>query len=116
MRKTAGSEFLIGENAAQALDKLGFNYDEWDTDEKQPQHTSFLKWMKNHILKGHPVIFGAYSKDGKMDEYDHIMLAVGVESNEEEEILIYCDFYEEEYLETDFEEIWDTRGMKGNGK
>ncbi len=30
--------------------------------------------------------------------------------------MIYCDFYEEEYLETDFEEIWDTRSMKGNGK
>jgi hypothetical protein len=62
VRKTAGSEILIGENAAETLDKLGFDYDEWDTDSKQPQKTAFLKWMKKHILKGHPVIFGAYAK------------------------------------------------------
>jgi hypothetical protein len=72
---------------------LGFNYDEWDNETKQPQHTAFLKWMKNHILKGHPVIFGAYAEGEHSEEYDHIMLAVGVESNAEEEILIYCDFF-----------------------
>jgi hypothetical protein len=116
VRKAAGSEFLIGENAAQALEKLGFNYDEWNINQQQPQHTAFLKWMKNHILKGHPVIFGAYSKEGKMEAYDHIMVAVGVESNEEKEILIYCDFYQEDYLRTHFEEIWDTRKLEGNGK
>ncbi len=72
--------------------------------------------MKNHILKGHPVIFTAYSQGEQNEAYDHIMLAVGVESKEEKDILIYCDFYSEEYLETDFEKIWDTREMKGNGK
>lgn len=49
--------------------------------------------MKNHILKGHPVIFGAYAEGENSEEYDHIMLAVGVESNEDEDILIYCDFF-----------------------
>jgi hypothetical protein len=39
--------------------------------------------MKKHILKGHPVIFAAYDKDGKCEEYDHILLAVGVESTED---------------------------------
>ncbi len=93
VRKTAGSELLIGENAAETLEKLGFNYDEWDSNTKKPQHTAFLNWMKVHILKGHPVIFAAYSDGEDNEEYDHIMLAVGVESNAEEDILIYCDFY-----------------------
>ena len=120
VRKIAGSELLIGDNAAEPIRKLGFEIEEWDSEQPQPQSKAYLQWIKEHILKGHPVIVVGYDPEGNKQEYDHIYLAMGVNSTKDgyndDDILIYADFFSEEYTCTEFGKVTDDRSMSGNGK
>lgn len=67
------------------------------------------------------MIITGYEPKGDSDEYDHIYLAVGVESANmdvysDDDVLIYADFFDENYTRTPFGKVWDSRSMNGNGK
>lgn len=66
--------------STRTLSILGFSYDAWNPKEpRKPQFKNFCAWMKRSIVRGHPVMFGAYLKYCEDPEYDHIMPAVGIE-------------------------------------
>ena len=67
------------------------------------------------------MIITGYEPKGDNDEYDHIYLALGVESDNmdvysDNDVLIYADLFDEDYSRTPFGKVWDTRSMNGNGK
>ncbi|UJR17106.1 hypothetical protein I4U23_004002 [Adineta vaga] len=82
------------------LSVLHFIYNEWDwVNSSQPQFRSFCRWMKRSILYGHPVIFGVCLEGAGFEEYDHIVPAVGIRYENEDEYdskdeLIYYDLFD----------------------
>lgn len=80
VRKIAGGELLVGENAEETIRRLGYEIDVWDNKQPQPQYKAYLQWVKQHIKDESPVIVCGYSPEQENDEYDHIYLAVGVHS------------------------------------
>ncbi|CAF1287533.1 unnamed protein product [Adineta ricciae] len=90
----------------QTLTQLHLTYDEWNwKDTPQPQFRQFCQWMKRSILRGHPVVFGIFLPDDDCDDYDHIVPAVGIKYENEDEHdpdhdkLIYYDLYELQQIE-----------------
>jgi hypothetical protein len=84
------SQLLIGVNALSAAQKMHLKAVEWD--KLSGRTTShFLKWVKKHVVKGHPVAIGVYMNkylfDGKTSPcsghsgYDHIVSVYGVKSH-----------------------------------
>lgn len=73
-------ELLIGVNDEKAAKSLLLQYTVWNYNQKTPQSTTYLAWLKKNIDAGHPVIAGWYEKQPKGDEdYDHIMPIIGYE-------------------------------------
>ena len=76
-------ELLIGENDKIAAHALGLDFEAWKHDEyEEPQAPEFVKWAKEKIDEGCPVIAGflqRYNEDevDEEQEYDHIMPIIG---------------------------------------
>lgn len=71
----------MGESENHALKVFRFNFTSWDDGrERRPQHTAFLKWAKDAIDAGEPVIFGVYMRLLKDPDYDHIVPMVGYDA------------------------------------
>ena len=77
--------------------------DRWDCEgAPRPQAPAFLAWARRHLDAEHPVIFCVYQTkvDGD-DEYDHIVLATGYDTDAESgafRCLRYMDMYLDEHL------------------
>ncbi|KAF6264096.1 hypothetical protein COO60DRAFT_271757 [Scenedesmus sp. NREL 46B-D3] len=86
-RDTGTGELLLGypstkqNNLERVVKALGFEYVTWDPDSEinQVKPTSYMRWVKQQIIAGRAVVFGARLEGGEDDEwYDHIMPAYGV--------------------------------------
>lgn len=78
----SSSQLLLGVNDAFAASQLGLQCSTWNGSGSK----KFLAWVKYHVLAGHPVAIGVYINNSVMPgggdaEYDHIVLAIGIESN-----------------------------------
>jgi hypothetical protein len=90
-RDIGGGELLLGypntkqNNLAELVNALGFDYITWDPDNEtdKVKPTTFMRWMKQQIIAGRAVAFGARLAVGGDDDkwYDHIMPAYGVYYN-----------------------------------
>ena len=90
----------------RTLTMLHFTYEEWDfANAPQPQFDGFCRWMKQSLLREHPVIFGIFLPDDEFEDYDHIVPAVGLcYKNEDacdihDDKIIYFDLYDDENVE-----------------
>jgi hypothetical protein len=79
------SQLLLDENEGAAAMAMKLRYEIWP---KTGTVTDFLLWTKNHLLKGHPVIWGVYANTklfnitpAQGDNYDHIVPVVKFKSN-----------------------------------
>lgn len=111
---------MIGVNAVQTLGKLSLLYESWDNSGAAPQYQNYLQWIKTKIQAGFAVIITGYVANGTNSEYDHIYIAVGVQSSDfstysDNDVLIYADFFDPNLIYTPFGKVWDTRNMTGNG-
>ena len=95
----------------ETLKRLHFTYDEWDwKNAARPQFRDFCLWMKQSLIRQHPVFFGIFLPDMEYDDYDHIIPAVGIRfSNPDEydpaDVLISYDMYNEEATEKCLNEV-----------
>lgn len=64
---------------------------------------TYLSWVKRHVRLGHVVAITVFGKGGTMDEYDHIVNVMGIESDfaddeyHDTDLLIYDDHYNSTY-------------------
>ncbi|CAF1489409.1 unnamed protein product [Adineta steineri] len=92
-------------NPLHTLTLLHFTYNEWDwINSPQPQFRDFCHWMKRSVLRRHPVIFGIFLPDEDETDYDHIVPAVGIRYQNEDQYdphdtIIYHDLYENKRFE-----------------
>lgn len=80
---SGGEELLIAVNDELTAQTLKYDYERWMWDaHNPPQAGEFLSdFVRSHIEKGHPVIFGAFEKLPKGDkDYDHIMIITGIQN------------------------------------
>ena len=76
-------ELLIGENDKKTAEKLRLRFEQWPHDDyKHPQANKFVKWVKQNLDDGFPVIAGFYQRynEDEVDdeqEYNHIMPITG---------------------------------------
>jgi hypothetical protein len=106
-------ELLVAVNDETAAKALRLDYEEWNYNQKTPQSTAFLAWVKKNIDAGVPVISGWYirEKSGTGDsDYDHIMPIVGYESSGNSVSGIYHnDLYLQSHTYTSYAELFATR-------
>ncbi|CAF1199086.1 unnamed protein product [Adineta steineri] len=83
-------------NPLRTLEILHFTYSEWDwINSPQPHFRNFCRWMKQSIIRKHPVIFGIFLPGMDYEDYDHIVPAVGIryknenEYDQEDELIYY---------------------------
>ncbi|CAF3985144.1 unnamed protein product [Adineta steineri] len=94
----------------RTLTILHFTYNEWDwINSPQPQFQNFCHWMKRSILRRHPVIFGIFLPGMSYEDYDHIVPAVGIRYQNEDQYdphdkIIYHDLYEDRRFEKNLNE------------
>ncbi|CAF1050248.1 unnamed protein product [Adineta steineri] len=101
----------------RTLTLLHFTYNEWDwINSPQPQFRDFYHWMKRSTLRRHPVIFGIFLPDEDETDYDHIVPAVSIRYQNEDQYdphdtIIYYDLYNAEQIEKNLnkEEFGATR-------
>jgi hypothetical protein len=95
-------EILVDVNAHTAAEALQLSIDRWDCEgAPKPQAANFQAWARQHIDAGHPVIFGVYqTKKNGDDEYDHIVLATGYDTDNDGKFLNlrYNDLFLNEHL------------------
>jgi hypothetical protein len=90
-------------NPLRTLTILHFTYNEWDwINSPQPHFRNFCRWMKQSIIRKHPVIFGIFLPGMDCEDYDHIVPAVGIryknenEYDQEDELIYYVLYHKEE--------------------
>ncbi|CAF1446889.1 unnamed protein product [Adineta steineri] len=94
----------------RTLTLLHFTYNEWDwINSPQPQFQNFCHWMKRSILRRHPVIFGIFLRFMSYKDYDHIVPAVGIQYQNEDQYdqhdkIIYHDLFDVEQIEKNLNE------------
>lgn len=56
-------------NVAYTAEHLKLQYDEWDSSQRTPQATAYRKWLKQHLVKGHPIVWFPVCKGDGHDCY-----------------------------------------------
>jgi len=84
------SQLLIGVNDVRAARKMHLAAEPWQPS-TLASSSSFLTWIKTHVIEGQPVIIGVYANSSLIDgstsptagsnEYDHIVTVTGVSSH-----------------------------------
>lgn len=87
---TVGYE-VMPSNVAYTATHLRLNFDEWDYTQPSPQAPAYKKWLKSHLVKGHPVVWFPICKGDPHQCYpdscpnggscDHVEPMVGIFSN-----------------------------------
>lgn len=79
------SQLLLDENEDAAAKAMKLRYEIWP---KTGTPADFLLWTKNHLLKGHPVIWGVYANTklfkitpNRGENYDHIVPVIQFRSH-----------------------------------
>jgi hypothetical protein len=80
-------ELLLGVNDLRAAAKMHLRAEEWNG-RRQKNSAQFLRWVRNHVLRGHPVAIGVFNNEyqlyGKTNPnaghhgYDHIVPVLSV--------------------------------------
>jgi hypothetical protein len=80
-------ELLLGVNDLRAAAKMHLRAVEWNGS-RQKNSAQFLRWVRNHVLRGHPVAIGVFNNEnwlyGKTNPdagdptYDHIVPVISV--------------------------------------
>ncbi|CAF4818649.1 unnamed protein product [Rotaria sp. Silwood1] len=112
VRSLNRGEYLLQPQSAKdirdplrTLTLLRFTYEEWDwRNAPQPQFDQFCRWMKRSLLGKHPIIFGIFLPSMNCEDYDHIVPAVGIRYQNEDDYncddkVIYYDLYDDEKIE-----------------
>ena len=83
-RKLAGGEALLGVNYDTLLGKLHLSYSDWSGGTAATDRQNFMDWIRDGLMTGYPVIFGAKTHDtwGTDPDYDHIMIADAVTTSQ----------------------------------
>ena len=120
-RTVAGGEVLIGDdNGEAALNSMSFTYEEWDYNQATPQYQNYLVWIKQQLYNYHPVIITVFVAGMSDPDYDHIIPAIGFTAADTSifqntDVLKFNDCYDSTFYTRDFQYMWDTRSMSGNG-
>jgi len=70
---------LSDENMMPTLMKLGFEAEAWDSyNQPTPQIYTYLRWIKHHLVRGHPVVWASRYFEPKF--YDHMEPVWGIQS------------------------------------
>lgn len=109
-------------NPLKTLTLLNFTYNEWNwSNSPQPQFRNFCHWMKQSILHQNPVLFGIYLPEMNFDDYDHIVPAIGIcyqneNQYDQDDVLIYYDLYSKDKIKKymNEEEFGSTRKTINN--
>jgi len=106
-------ELLVAVNDETAAKALRLDYEEWDYNQRTPQSSAYLSWVKKNIDEGIPIISGWYIRErtGTGDsDYDHIMPIVGYEISGSAVTGIYHnDLYLNSHTYTAYSELFATR-------
>lgn len=78
---SAKDQVLLGVNAEAAASKMHLNITAWDFNRAQPQADAFLKWSKEGLSAGEPIIFGVFMVGDDDGDYDHIVPMVGFDAD-----------------------------------
>lgn len=108
--------------AIAVLPYLRFRHRMWAGQSHQPQYEKFMVWMKQHLVRKHPVIFGMFVRGGKFLNYDHVVAANGVGSKSLHsssytgtDVLYFNDGYDFTFHHNrTFNTLNDTRKMNKN--
>lgn len=106
-------EVLVAVNEEAVLDALGFRTETWDW-HQMDLWQEYLRWIKNHVDKGSPVMITTFMQGGSDPDYDHIMPAVGVKYSQktvydgEDELTFNDNFTAVPHIRT-FQSLPDTR-------
>lgn len=113
-RSQSIGQILLGFNDLRCTQKLHLSAVEWNTS-KELSTDQFLLWVKQHVLKGHPVAIGVFTNEylfyGKTSpnagdkEYDHIVPVYGVGSNH---CLGDANYYGEDLIYFSDNGLWGT--------
>jgi hypothetical protein len=120
-RQIAGGEVLLGDNDQKLLKGLKFNYEEWNSDRPAPQYKDYLVWVKKKLSQGFPVILAVYVKGSTDPDYDHIIPAVGFQSqdtvsfHDQDKLMFHDNFSKDLYTRT-FGSLWSDRTIGGSAK
>lgn len=84
-------ELLLGVNDQRAAARMALHCEEWNAGGNSDPR-AFLKWVKHHVMQGHPVIIGVFTNEYLFygiknpnagdPEYDHIVPVIGMRSGE----------------------------------
>ena len=112
VRSLNKGEYLLQPQSAEdkrdplhTLTLLHFSYEEWDwKNAPQPQFDHFCRWMKRSLLRKHPIIFGIFLPGMDEEDYDHIVPAVGIRYQNEDDYsrddkIIYYALYDDKKIE-----------------
>lgn len=80
-------ELLLGVNDLRAAAKMHLRAEEWNGS-RQKNSAQFLRWVRNHVLRGHPVAIGVFNNEYQLygntnpdaghHGYDHIVPVLSV--------------------------------------
>ena len=119
--RTQEQDVLVGVNADVVLKALRLEFEEFDTSKTPaPQYKTYLRWTKQHLHEGHPVIMAVFDRDANFRDYDHITLSTGFHAKDAkiyhpDDTLFFNDHLTPQPQRRPFKTLHDTRGMRGNG-
>jgi hypothetical protein len=83
-------ELLLGDNDQRAAARMHLRCEEWNGPNTRGSR-AFLRWVKHHVVQGHPVAIGVFNNEyqlyGSTDpsagdpQYDHIVPVFGIRSH-----------------------------------
>jgi len=116
-----------------ALEAMKFEYESWDHENMpKPQGPAYLRWLKSHLVAGHPVVWFILCKgdphDAEGQTWDHIEPVWGIFSNHslldtvvyDDDVVVHgsdygaTSFQEGPRLYRPFGSLLDTVDMNGN--
>lgn len=125
---------VLPSNVAETVRNLKLTCDEWDYMQPKPQAPAFKKWMKSHLVLGHPIVMFPMCKGDSHTPYagscpngghlDHVEPIWGIGSNHplndtsvyDDDWLVHgSDQDHQKYYRT-FASLEDTPEMNGNCK
>lgn len=129
--RTLGYE-VMPINVAYTAQHLKLKYEEWDYSHSTPQATVYKKWLKSHLIKGHPVVWFPICKGDGHNCYqgscpnggqcDHVEPMFGIYSNHSlDDSTVYADDWILHASDQDYEPYYrpiksleDDLSMRGN--
>jgi len=82
-------ELLLGDNDQRAAARMHLRCEEWNGPNTRGSR-AFLRWVKRHVVRGHPVAIGVFNNEYQLynntdptagdPQYDHIVPVLGIRS------------------------------------